>query len=254
MKRLAGIILLMLCLTGSLCASAEGDWADLYALSVENAIEYGDLQAEWAQQPEVYQPAPQDAVIPLLPQDAVLSGDIALKSGFEAYPGLYSGESETPDFVLSSGDNECGAVWRVTVEQPGLYELKVSYLCLGGNEIKVQRKLTIDGETPYEEANNLCFYRAFEEEVQPDGKMRVNAINDEVWPHMIEKRVWQTVRAVDQQAIYVDPLQFYLSAGEHEIALEYVDQPVVLGNIAFVSPARYPSYAEKRAEWQAAGQ
>ena len=42
MKRLAGIILLMLCLTGSLCASAEGDWADLYALSVENAIEYGD--------------------------------------------------------------------------------------------------------------------------------------------------------------------------------------------------------------------
>ena len=253
MKRLAGIMLLMFCLTGSRCAFAEGGWADLYALSVENAVEYGDLQAEWAKQPEVYQPAPRDAVIPLLPQDAALSGDIVLKSGFEAYPGLYSGESETPDFVLSSGDNECSAAWKITVEQPGLYELKVSYLCLGGNEIKVQRKLTIDGETPYEEANNLCFYRVFEEEVQPDGKMRVNAINDEVWPHMIEKRVWQTVRAVDQQAIYVDPLQFYLSAGEHEIVLEYVDQPVVLGNIAFVSPVRYPTYAEKRAEWQAAG-
>ena len=253
MKRLAGIMLLMFCLTGSRCAFAEGGWADLYALSVENAVEYGDLQAEWATQPEVYQPAPRDAVIPLLPQDAALSGDIALKSGFEAYPGLYSGESETPDFVLFSGDNECSAAWKITVEQPGLYELKVSYLCLGGNEIKVQRKLTIDGETPYEEANNLCFYRVFEEEVQPDGKMRVNAINDEVWPHMIEKRVWQTVRAVDQQAIYVDPLQFYLSAGEHEIVLEYVDQPVVLGNIAFVSPARYPTHAEKRAEWQAAG-
>ena len=59
------------------------------------------------------------------------------------------------------------------------------------------------------------------------GTGTVNAIGDEVWPHMRERAVWQTVRAVDQQAIYVDPLQFYLSAGEHEIALHYVDQPVI---------------------------
>ena len=256
MNRLAGIVLLILCLTRACCACAEsagGDWADMYALSVENAIEYGDLREEWAKEPDVYKPAPQGAEIVLLPKDAVLSGDIALESGFEAYPGLYSNENETPESVLVSGDNECAAAWKITVEQPGLYELKVSYLALGGNEIKVQRKITIDGETPYEEANNLCFYRVFEEEIQPDGKMRLNAINDEVWPHMIEKRVWQTVRAVDQQAIYVDPLQFYLSAGEHEIVLEYVDQPVVLGNIAFVSPIVYPAYKEKLAEWQAAG-
>ena len=84
-------------------------------------------------------------------------------------------------------------------------------------------------------------------------KMRVNAIGDEVWPHMREKEVWQTVRAVDQQAIYADPLQFYLSAGEHEITLHYVDQPVVLGEIAFAAPRTYPSYKEKLAEWTNAG-
>ncbi|MBR3108477.1 MAG: extracellular solute-binding protein [Clostridia bacterium] len=254
MKRFATIILLVFCLTAACRACAESaGWADLYALSVENAIEYGDLREEWAQQPDIYKPAPQGAEIPLLPQDAALSGDIVLETGFDSYPGLYSGENETPEYVLVSGDNECAAVWRINVAQPGLYELKVSYLALGGNEIKAQRKITIDGETPFDEANNLCFYRAFEEEIQPNGKMRLNAINDEVWPHMIEKRVWQTVRAVDQQAIYVDPLQFYLSAGEHEIKLEYVDQPVVLGNIAFISPIEYPAYQEKLAEWQAAG-
>ena len=256
MKRLAGVILLILCLTAARWAGAEsagGEWADLYALSVENAVVYGDLCEEWAKQPQVYRPASQGAEIPLLPRDAALSGDIALETGFAAYAGLYSGRDETPEYVLVSGDSECSASWKITVDQAGLYELRVSYLALGGNEAKVQRKLRIDGETPFEEANNLCFYRVFEEEIQPGGKMRLNAINDEVWPHMIEKRVWQTVRAVDQQAIYVDPLQFYLSAGEHEITLEYVDQPVVLGSMAFVAPIQYPAYEEKFAEWQAAG-
>ncbi|MBR4429221.1 MAG: hypothetical protein IKS78_07670, partial [Clostridia bacterium] len=189
----------------------------------------------------------------LNPADAELSGDIQLVEHFDAYDALYSTVQGGWDAVLSSGDRESTALWHITVEQPGLYELQVSYLALGGNEAKVQRKITIDGEPPFEEANNLCFYRVFEEEVQENGKMRVNAIGDEVWPHMYEKEVWQTVRAVDQQAVYVDPLQFYLSAGEHEIALHYVDQPVVLGEIAFIAPRTYAAYAEKLAEWQAAG-
>ncbi|MBR3739442.1 MAG: extracellular solute-binding protein, partial [Clostridia bacterium] len=256
MKRLAGMIVWFFCLTGACCAFAEqagGDWKDLYIIQVESAIEYGDLQAEWALEPSVYVPAPQDARIALNPADAELSGDIRLVEHFEAYDALYPLNQGGWDTVLSSGDSENTALWHITVDQPGLYELLVSYLALGGNEIKVQRKITIDGETPFEEANNLCFYRVFEEEVQENGKMRINAIGDEVWPHMYEKEVWQTVRAVDQQAIYVDPLQFYLSAGEHEIALHYVDQPVVLGEIAFAAPKSYPAYEEKLAEWQAAG-
>ena len=249
-------MLLVFCLTGAACAygeSAGGEWADLYVLSVENAIEYGDLQEEWAKEPGVYAPAPADAEIVLRPQDAELFGDIGLVEQFEAHDALYTADQSGWDTVLSSGDSESTALWHITVEQPGLYELRVSYLPLGGNEAKVQRKITIDGETPFEEANNLCFYRVFVEEVQENGKMRVNAIGDEVWPHMHEKEVWQTVRAVDQQAIYVDPLQFYLSAGEHEIALHYVDQPVVLGEIAFVAPRTYLAYAEKLAAWQEAG-
>ncbi len=253
-KRFAGLILLLFCAAVACPAFAEasGGWAELYTLSVENIIEYGDLRDEWALEPDVYVPAPQGARIDLLPANAALTGDIQFIDNFDAYPALYA-DGETARAVLSSGDGESTAAWTIQVEEPGLYELQVNYLCLGGNEIKVQRRITIDGETPCEEANNLCFYRVFEEEKQENGKMRVNAIGDEVWPHMREKRVWQTVRAVDQQAIYVDPLQFYLSAGTHEIALHYVDQPVVLGNIAFVSPKTYPAYAEKLAEWKAAG-
>ena len=263
MKRLAGMMLVIFCLAGAFSArgeTADGGWSDLYAMFVETAIEYGDLQEEWAKQPDVYAPAPQGAAIRLDPALAELSGDIRLIQDVETevghYPFLFENdgaEARENRTALSSGDSDGAAVWHIRAEQPGLYELQVTYLALGGNEAKVQRKITIDGETPFEEANNLCFYRVFEEEVQENGKMRVNAIGDEVWPHMHEKQVWQTVRAVDQQAIYVDPLCFYLSEGEHEICLSYVDQPVVLLEASFVSPRVYPSYQEKLAEWQASG-
>ena len=253
MKRLAWTVLLLVCLTGAFRCAVGEDWADLYVLAVENAVEYGDLQEEWALEPGVYAAAPQDARIVLAPAEAELSGDIRLVEGFDAYPSLYAKDEAVWDIVLSSGDSESTAVWHIAVEQAGLYELQVSYLALGGNEAKVQRRVTIDGETPFEEANNLCFYRVFVEEVQENGKMRVNAIGDEVWPHMYEKEVWQTVRAVDQQAIYVDPLRFWLSAGTHEIALHYVDQPVILGEIAFVAPQSCPSYAQRLAQWQSEG-
>lgn len=256
-------MLAIFCLAGAFGArgeTADGGWSDLYAMFVETAIEYGDLQEEWAKQPDVYAPAPQGTAIRLDPALAELSGDIRLIQDVETelghYPFLFEkdgAEAQASRTALSSGDSDGAAVWHIRAEQPGLYELQVTYLALGGNEAKVQRKITIDGETPFEEANNLCFYRVFEEEVQENGKMRVNAIGDEVWPHMHEKQVWQTVRAVDQQAIYVDPLCFYLSEGEHEICLSYVDQPVVLLEASFVSPRVYPSYQEKLAEWQAAG-
>ena len=255
MKRLAGIVLWVFCLTGLLggALGESGDWADLYTLDVETQLEYGDVQAAWALEPEVYAPAPAGTRILLDPAEAELTGDISYIDDFASYDPLYPDAEGGFGRVLSSGDGDSTALWRVSVEQGGLYELQVSYLALGGNEAKVQRRITIDGETPYEEANNLCFYRVFEEVVQENGRMRVNAIGDEVWPHMREMQVWQTVRAVDQQAIYVDPLRFYLAKGEHEIALHYVDQPVVLGQISLEAPKTYPAYAQRLESWKAEG-
>ena len=87
MKRLAGMMLLIYCLTGACAAQGEtagGGWSDLYAMFVETAIEYGDLQEEWAKQPDVYAPAPEGAAISLDPASARLSGDIRLIQDVEA--------------------------------------------------------------------------------------------------------------------------------------------------------------------------
>ena len=231
MKRsaLLALVLALCCL--ALPVLAE-DWSDYYAFSDDSAIGYDEALQDY----QAYHAAPEGVRIELLPSAAVLTGDAILAANVE-------GAAE----ALVLGDGESTVTWTIDVPVAGLYELEITYFAQDGNEAKVQRKLTIDGSVPYEEANNLCLYRRFEEVASDIG--RKNSIDDEVWPKQTEIRLWQTVRSVDGQGVYVDPLLFYLTEGTHEIALHYVDQPVTLGALAFVSPAAYPTYAQVAAEY-----
>lgn len=235
MKRnaLLALVLALICLT---CPVMAEDWDDLFAFSDESAIGYDAALQEYA----AYSAVPEGTRVELVPSAAALEGDAVLSSGVAG-----------ADEVIVLGDGESVVTWTIDVPVSGLYELEIAYYNEGGNEAKIQRKLTIDGAVPYEEANNLCLYRRYEEVASGIG--RKNSINDEVWPKQAEIRLWQTVRVADGQGIYVDPLKFYLTEGSHEIALHYVDQPVTLGTLAFVSPAEYPTYAEVAASYEAAG-
>ena len=235
MKRIALLILVLACVCLALPAAAE-DWADYYAFSDETVIGYDEALASY----QAYPAAPEGTRIELLPADAVLTGDAALA---QDVAGMAS--------ALVLGDGEGTVTWTIDVPTEGLYELEITYYAQEGNETKVQRRLLIDGAVPYEEANNLCLYRRFEEVAEEIG--RRNSIDDEVWPKQTEIRLWQTVRAVDGQGVYVDPLRFYLTAGRHEITLQYVDQPVTIGSMAFVSPRTYAAYAEVAASYEANG-
>ncbi len=256
MKLIAGLLALILCISPLGAAPAEGTedaWEDLFSFSGEMETEYGDLVEAWSAEGDVYAPAEEGTRIDLPCREAELTGDIRLEPDGGTYPVLYGDGSLLSGDVLISGDGESRAVWHVNAEKAGLYELEITYLVVGGNEAKAQRRIRIDGSVPCEEANNLCFYRVFEEIMEEDGGVRVNAVGDQVWPHQQEKYVWQTVRAVDQQALYVDPLRFWLSAGEHEIALEYVDQPLMIAAAALAAPEVTPTYAQRLQEWEAAG-
>lgn len=229
------LALLLACLVFPLSGVAE-DWSAFYSFSDESAIGYDAALESY----QAYPAAPKGTRIELLPSAAVLTGDASLAADFE-------GAAEV--IVLGYGENT--AAWTISVPVTGLYELEIPYYAQGGNEAKIQRKLTIDGAVPYEEANNLCLYRRFVEVREEIG--RKNSIDDEVWPKQNEVKQWQTVRAVDGQGIYVDPLRFCLTEGTHEIALHHVDQPVTLGTLAFVSPVEYPAYAEVAAAYAEQG-
>lgn len=234
MKRIALCTLLLTCLAFALPAWAE-DWTDFYSYADDAAIGYDAALESY----EAYAAAPEGTRVELLPSDAVLTGDAVLADMADAAQ------------VIVMGEGDSSASWTVDVPADGLYELEIVYYAQEGNEAKVQRRLLIDGAVPFDEANNLCLYRRFVEAEDEIG--RTNSIDDEVWPRQNEVRLWQTVRAVDGQGIYVDPLQFYLTAGTHEITLQYVDQPVSIASMAFVAPETYPAYAEVSAAYEAAG-
>ncbi|MBQ4580381.1 MAG: extracellular solute-binding protein [Clostridia bacterium] len=235
MKRIALLSLVLACLCLALPVSAE-DWSDFYSFSDETAIGYEAALESY----QAYDAAPEGTRIELTPAAATLAGDAVLVQNVE-------GASE----AIVLGDGDSAVTWTVDVPVSGLYELEITYFAQGGNEAKIQRRLTIDGAVPFEEANNLCLYRRFEEAAEEIG--RLNSINDEVWPRQNEVRLWQTVRAVDGQGLYEDALRFYLPQGSHEITLQHVDQPVTLGTLAFVSPAEYPTYAEVAASYEEQG-
>lgn len=232
------VVLLLIWCTATAQSLSEG-WNELYAFQLDTAPSY----SHWLDTYGEYNEAPLGTRVVLRPEEAELSGDASLEAAQAGREGN----------MVRMGNAPGEAKWQITVAHAGLYELEIEYLNLPGNDAKIQRKLTIDGETPFEEANNLCMYRYFMEDIPEDGKLRVNSIGDEVWPRQNEILVWQKVRAVDQQGIYTDPLKFYLSEGAHEIVLSYVDQPVGLGEIAFVAPAHYPTYAEKLKEYEEKG-
>lgn len=233
-KVLMALVLIICCAAianGALCEA----WEDLYAYTLSTAPEYADYMEENGAKGF----APEGERIDMLPEAAVLSGAAELSYDL----------SDRSGSAISMGNDVCEAKWTITVAESGLYELQIEYLNLFGNDAKIQRKLTIDGLTPFKQANNLSLYRYFAEA----GEITVNSIGDEVWPKQNEQLVWQTARVCDGQGVNTDPLRFYLSAGKHEIALSYVDQPVAIGSMAFVSPKTYKTYAEVAAEYEKLG-
>ncbi len=149
-----------------------------------------------------------------------------------------------------SKDANCEYVeWTFNVEEEGLYEMYANIYNVESYGMTIQRKIMIDGETPFDEANTVYFYRHFEE----DGKVTENAIGNEVWPKNKEVSLWQNQPVVDYKGYFEDPLQFYFSEGQHTVRIAYVDQAILLGDVTLKGQTDYPSYAEVKAEYKAAG-
>lgn len=149
-----------------------------------------------------------------------------------------------------SKDAECEYVeWTFQVEKAGLYEIHAQVYNVASYGMTIQRQVLLDGEVPFDEANNIYFYRRFEEE----GKPEKNAIGNEVWPKNKEICIWQDQPVMDYNGYFADPLKFYLSEGEHTLRFEYIDQAIYLGDVTLKGEKTYPTYNDIRQEYKKAG-
>lgn len=197
---------------------------------------YSDVSAEYEK--NNYSAVSEDAGVELLPEQAALgAGKTAdyLKKDPKGYDG----------YALQTTKENQYAEWNFEAPEDGLYEIDVDYMAIEGSGSKIQRSFVIDGAVPFQEANNISFYRYFVE----DGKVTRNSIGDEVWPSYKEKQIWQNVAATDSKGYYSEPLQFYLSKGTHTFRMAYVDQDMTIGKIKLSAPHDLPSYKEVKEEY-----
>ena len=151
--------------------------------------------------------------------------------------------------VVYTDFNNRDVTYNVTVPQDGLYEIYIDYYCIDGNSQDVSRGIKIDGSHPFEEAKNIFFKRSFLDANKP----KTNNLGDEVMPSQEEVKRWKTTAVCDNAGMYGEPLKFALTAGQHTIAFEYINQPVLFSKIVIKSAKDLPSYKEIKSDYKAKG-
>lgn len=136
-------------------------------------------------------------------------------------------------------------VWEFEVNQEGQYILSLDYCVLGDSGNNAVRALTLDGETPFYEAENLAFSRKW----QDQGDIKVNSIGDQVRPSVAEIKGWQKAVLKDSRGLYAEPLVFYLTAGVHRLGLTYVTQDMAIRTLTWSPYTPPPTYEEVYASY-----
>lgn len=192
----------------------------------------------------------------------------ASSNDVEAVPEIFTNYEPDPDNeAYVSGDavytNEQGLIeYEVTINKTGWYYLSVNYIPVEGASASIQRAFFIDGELPYQECASVEFDRVYQCEVK-DGYTDQNGVELLNWeadnqgndlkPALIETPEWITSYLYDSEGYVTSELGFYLEAGTHTITMVALREPMMLRQMKLGQLDQVPTYAEKLAEWEAAG-
>lgn len=147
----------------------------------------------------------------------------------------YAGESK----VLYTG-NESKVTWEVDIPQSGLYNIYLEYMTVESRGVSVERSVYINGESPFEDAANITFTRIW----QDGGEVKVDNQGNEIRPTQVEAYEWQTAYCKDNMGYITEPYQFYFEKGKNTLALEAVNEPLILRKLVIKGIEQDKTYAE----------
>jgi len=151
------------------------------------------------------------------------------------------------DVAESVLTDEVGSIsLPVEIEEAGFYTIRVNYYAYEGKSAAIERRVFINGEVPFEAADNVLFRRYYGSE---DVIYQDYAGND-IRPSQIEKPIWTTKLIGDSLGYITEPFKFYFDAGMNEIKLESLREPLLIESLVVESVTSLPTYEDIKAEYE----
>ncbi len=156
----------------------------------------------------------------------------------------YEGESD----VLYT-DSDSSVTWKVNVPQAGFYNFYMEYMTVKSRGVAVERSIYINGELPFEAANNITLQRMWVDATD----VRVDNQGNEIRATQVETFEWQKAFAKDERGYVVEPYQFYFEEGENTVTLVGVNEPLALRSVWLKAVQEVPNYEEYRNSFSNSG-
>lgn len=182
-------------------------------------------------------------------------------SGMENGGVLKKGDADTEN--VFTGDKEAAlltdeqgyAEWKFTVPETGMYNIAVVYYGYNSKGGSIERRMTIDGKVPFDEAEYISLNRVFEDvyDLDENGNRKTDVSGNDIRPKQNEVLRWIESDLRDSSGYFADPLSFYLEKGEHTLRFESERESVLIEKFTFYRAETAPSYAEVKAEYESKG-
>ncbi len=136
---------------------------------------------------------------------------------------------------------EGGSVtYQFKIKEAGLYNIELDYCTVPGRGTDLITSLKIDGKTPFDQAQTITLKRIWKNK----NDIETADNGNEIVPEQVEVNGCSSVLLEDSNRIVGEPFKFYLSAGEHKLTLQMVEEPLSIEQIIIKPPLQTPSYSE----------
>lgn len=188
--------------------------------------------------------ASKPAIFPADETITIRASNYSIIEGDQEVLDMYEGVSN-PLLTLESGS----ATWHVNVKNQGFYNLKVNYFPYEGKSSSVERVLYLNGEVPFDGANNIVFHRLW----SSGGDVKVDIHGNDIRPSQVEVPFWTSDFVKDSIGYVNEPYAFYFNKGINSITLESIREPLLIDTIELVSVKERKSYEEVYEMYQSEG-
>ncbi|MDE6726873.1 MAG: extracellular solute-binding protein [Oscillospiraceae bacterium] len=159
------------------------------------------------------------------------------------------GEFEKTDFegekdVISWLESEGTISWEFDVKTAGLYNMRMLYYPVAGQNTTVEIEVKLDGDYPFSETKLIELDRYWRSKT---ASIEYDALNkNQKRPPQVEYDCWVDYPIKDKDGLINTPYFFYLSEGKHTLSFTGVKTNIYMKSISFYNSEELPSYADIR--------